>query len=305
MAKTGDFIYNIRQVIELTGISEFTLRGWETRYEAFHPHRSKTGRRLYCKTDILKIHLLSSLLDQGHKIGKVAHLNVKKLESLSIKTNFSKVPEIQHSSIPAIADTLTLAERFEWDRIQALLRKNSKSMGTQKFILNFLLPLIKEMNLLVENRQFSIAQEHIMSAMIKECLYRIVSTSTKNHKKRTRVVLATPEGDYHEIGVLMASAILADLGIRQLYLGPNVPKADLCEASLRFNATHVLLASTISTGAGAKDELFQFIHYLDRNLDPKIQILLGGRNALAHSIKLERKHLLIHSFAEIDRIFRT
>ncbi|MBK9322864.1 MAG: MerR family transcriptional regulator [Bdellovibrionaceae bacterium] len=302
MSKSENPYYSLRQVIDLTGVSEFTLRGWETRHQALLPRRSKTGRRQYDKTDILKIRLLMDLLKHGHRIGKIARLDEADLVAL---TNSAVVNEISppQSMIPReVVAILTFIGQFEWDKIQTLFIKLRKSHGPRKFIFDFLLPLIAEMNSLCEKKQLGIAQEHIMSALIKESLYQVVSVGLKKHKRKSRIVLATPEGDFHEIGVLVASAILAVKGIRQLYLGPNVPKADLCEASLRFGATHVVVSSTYSKGSGAKDELFQYIHFLDRNLDPNIQLLLGGINVFSHPLKLQREHKLLGSFSEFDAL---
>lgn len=41
-------------IIELTGLSEFSLRGWENRCEAFNPQESEEGRCEYNKKDIEK-----------------------------------------------------------------------------------------------------------------------------------------------------------------------------------------------------------------------------------------------------------
>ena len=75
-------IFSIRQMIELTGLSEFTIRGWENRYQAFSPDRSDTGRREYRKKDIERALLFRELLNRGHKISHIAKRNNQKLQSL-------------------------------------------------------------------------------------------------------------------------------------------------------------------------------------------------------------------------------
>ena len=305
MTKTDGYVYSIRQVIDLTGVSEFTLRGWESRYQAFTPHRSKTGRRLYSKVDLTKIRLLVDLLAQGHRIGNIAHQSPKQLEDLALFSQAhlsASAAEGKKTSNPAdihVKKILALAKSFHFDKIQNQLGQIELSLGPQEFILNFLLKLIGEMNSLVQRRQFSISQEHIMSALLKGVLHKIISVSNGKFKPKVRVVLAAPEGDFHEIGLLIASALLSLQGYRQLYLGPNVPKADLCEAGLRFKATHVLLATTISAGAGAKDDLYKYIHFLDRNLDPNIALIIGGRNVKSHSMQLAREYHSLSTFSHL------
>lgn len=81
MSKATDS-YTIRQVVDLTGLSEFTLRGWENRYEAFRPNRTATGRRMYSQSDLQKAILLRELLLRDHRIGEIADLSVAALQDL-------------------------------------------------------------------------------------------------------------------------------------------------------------------------------------------------------------------------------
>ncbi len=298
-------IYSIRQVIELTGVSEFTLRGWESRYGALQPVRSQTGRRQYSSEDVLKIKLLIDLLAAGYRIGKIAGLDVFALEQLVPQSlSRPKAANVDSSiDMKGVSKIITYASKFDWDEIERIISKAWQRSTPSAFIQNFLLPLISEINHRVDCKQFSIAQEHIMSALIKKFLCIVISQGKKSTKNGPRIVLAAPEGDFHEIGLLIASALLSLRGLRHLYLGPNVPAFDLCEASLKYRASHILISSTISSAHRATDDFFEFVHFVDRHLEPRVELLLAGPNAIAHSIRLKRKHKLIASFAEFGVCF--
>jgi len=73
-------IYEISAVARLTGISPHVLRVWERRYDVVEPRRSETKRRQYSQSDIQRLALLKTLVDQGHAIGSIAKLGTAQLE---------------------------------------------------------------------------------------------------------------------------------------------------------------------------------------------------------------------------------
>lgn len=304
MRKIEEF-YDIRQVIELTGVSEFTLRGWESRYNAVTPARGETGRRMYSRKDILKIQTLTNLVNRGYRISSVASLSLDELQPLledreELSSRMS-TPHAKPAKIdPSIRQILNLSDRFDWDQITKIFLKKRKTLPPQAFVLDFILPLIQELNYQIDREQFSITQEHIFSSFIKENLFYIKSTLTKTSRKDIRLVLATPEGDMHEIGLLIASTLASLHGVSALYLGPNTPKNEVCDACLRFKATHLLISATVAKETGSKDDLLSFINFLDRHLAPDVTLWLGGRLGLKTAFSLKRDFYSFKSLEELD-----
>lgn len=312
MKRTGENIYNIRQVIDLTGISEFTLRGWESRYQAFKPYRTVTGRRLYSREDILKLFSLKTLTTRGFRIGDIAGLSLVELQQLiQSHPDGPESRELQKepaTKIPRkgreqglIRKILQHTDRYQWDEIQDLIEKKKEDLEPLGFIYGFILPLIEQINRKVGLGEMTVAQEHILSAFIKDNLYAVRVTIRTKSQKTFRLVLATPEGDYHEIGILIASTLAAIHGVTMVYLGPNVPKADLCETCIRFRATHLLISSTVSKKEGAKEDLHQLIHFLDSQLNPEVTLWVAGRNAYQTPFELKRESATLESFTAFEK----
>jgi methanogenic corrinoid protein MtbC1 len=312
MTRTAETFYNIRQVIDLTGISEFTLRGWESRYHAFEPNRTVTGRRLYSREDILKLFGLKTLITRGFRIGDIAGLNLAELQKLiESHPDGPESRELQNEPahklprkgqrVGLIRKILELTDRYEWDEIQGLIEKKREDLEPPDFIYGFILPLIEQFNRKVGLGQMTVAQEHILSAFIKDNLYAVRVTIRIKSQKPIRLVLATPEGDYHEIGILMASTLAAIHGVKMVYLGPNVPKEDLSETCMRFRATHLLIASTVSKKEGAKEDLHQLIHFLDSQLNPEVTLWVAGRNAYQTPFELKRDSATLESFRAFEK----
>nr|BFD60368.1 hypothetical protein CKG001_24750 [Bdellovibrio sp. CKG001]BFD63783.1 hypothetical protein BdHM001_24640 [Bdellovibrio sp. HM001] len=287
MAKKDSF--SIRQVIELTGLSEFTLRGWETRYKAFKPKRSSTGRRIYSLEDIQKARLLQALLDKGYKIGNIAKLELTDLEKiLPQQEAATATPTPPDRQLNFINQLLDLAHLYKWDDISDRLQKKRRSLKPDAFVTTILTPLAGQMGSLVAANQLSVGQEHILSAFIKEQLI-LVQTDSKKKKSKSRIVMTTPDGDLHDMGIAFASCLSRLEGLQTLFLGPSTPKKDLSETCLRYQASHLLLSSTVSEKEGAKESLFSYINFLDRNLPAEIEFLLAGRNTNQMELKLKRK----------------
>ena len=74
--------YPIRAVSLMLGVSIDTLRAWERRYGAVTPARDERGR-MYTDADIRRIRLLHHAVENGHAIGRVAHLTNEALEQIA------------------------------------------------------------------------------------------------------------------------------------------------------------------------------------------------------------------------------
>ncbi len=278
-------MFSIRQMIELTGLSEFTIRGWENRYQAFSPQRTDTGRREYSKKDIEKALLIRELLNRGHKISKIAPLSSQKLQSLFEGFEEAQNEQRGHHKNKQVTQALELMFLQKWTELSELFR-GVRYKKTSELVQLFFLPLLHELAVHVVAGRASVAQEHVLSSFLKEKIYSALSDLEnrkiiKSPSKKVRFVLATPEGDYHEIGLLLAHLLIRSYGYTSLYLGPHTPAQDLAETALRFEASHLLIVSTVSRKDGARQHLLNFVSDVQKKMGPDLKILLAGPQAPA------------------------
>ena len=66
--------YNLKVVIQETGIAADTLRAWERRYNLPTPKRSPGGHRLYSKRDIEIVKWLIARQNEGLSISRAVDL---------------------------------------------------------------------------------------------------------------------------------------------------------------------------------------------------------------------------------------
>lgn len=112
--------YKIRQVVDLTGVSEFLLRAWEDRYSAIKPARSQTGRCLYTQNDVLKVRALFSLTQMGHRVGDIAELSLNELNQM-LNQNLGERSSDNTKLSPFVKEIVTKAKQFAWQDVRNLI----------------------------------------------------------------------------------------------------------------------------------------------------------------------------------------
>jgi len=68
-------VYNIKAVVEATGLPAATLRAWERRYGALAPGRTNSGYRLYSAQDINVLRWLKARVAEGLTISQAIALH--------------------------------------------------------------------------------------------------------------------------------------------------------------------------------------------------------------------------------------
>ncbi|WP_174970689.1 MerR family transcriptional regulator [Pandoraea morbifera] len=75
--------YRSGEAAKLVDMPAATLRIWEQRYGVISPPTSASGQRLYSDVDVSRLRTIKSLVDKGHAIGAIAHLDNEQLGRLA------------------------------------------------------------------------------------------------------------------------------------------------------------------------------------------------------------------------------
>lgn len=270
--------YAIRIAAQRSGITPDTLRAWERRYSAVTPARSGTARRLYSDADIDRLRTLRALVDRGHSIGYVAGLTPAEMASLLESAEHPLPPRAPHLG-PAAARALESAERalasFDAPGLRRVLQRAMMDMDTDGVIEHVMAPLCRSVGVQWQEGTICTAHEHVASAAIRDALGSMLDVLRVAPGER-RLVVATPAGERHEFGALMAAAVASSAGFSVTYLGPDLPAQDIATAARRVGAHAVLLS--IVRGMPLADVRREFAALRDA-LDSSVPILLGGSGA--------------------------
>ncbi len=233
--------YPIRAVAKITGLGLDTLRAWERRYKAVVPERSGRGRQ-YGAGDIERLRLLNELVQKGHAIGGIA---ARSDEELRILLTPLPSQTVSAPGPPAdmLAPILAAIESFDSLRANDELGRLAAVLSPRDLVYDVAVPLMREVGIRWHNGTLAIAQEHLVSEMLRTLLGSMLRLFRPPNPAMT-MVLSTPAGESHEFGILAAAMLASLAGVEPVYLGPNLPAREIADAARRTSAEVVALSVT-------------------------------------------------------------
>lgn len=285
----------IRVAVRRTGLSAHVIRVWEKRYQAVVPTRSPTNRRLYSDEDIMRLWWLQQAVRSGRRIGRIAHRSNEELVKL-VNAQGLSVPAAHWPATEPEADKddgepAVLLERaletviaLNPVMLEEQLLRTSIQMSQRRLLEEVVHPLMERIGELWHQGTLRIADEHMATAVVRSFIGNIIANcpvpATAPH-----VLATTPEGQMHEIGALLASAVAAAEGWNPTYLGPNLPAEEIAGAAAKKEAKAVLLSIVHPED---DPRLGSELVKLRRLLGPDVILLAGGRAAGGYSRFLEQ-----------------
>jgi DNA-binding transcriptional MerR regulator/methylmalonyl-CoA mutase cobalamin-binding subunit len=272
----------VRLVAQRTGLTPHVLRAWERRYGAVSPSRSEGGQRLYSDLDIERLRTLHRLGETGHAIAPLARLTLPELEQLA-RAEAAAQPRVTGQA-PAAApggimdEALAATSALDAPRLQAALERAAIGLGVPAFLDQIAGPLLREIGRGWRDGRLGIAHEHFASAAVRRVLGWILRTYEVSGTA-PRVVVATPAGQRHELGAMLAAAAAASEGWGVTYLGADLPAEDVLAAARQSHARAVALSALHPTDDPA---LIGYVGDLRRALPADVRLLIGGPAATAH-----------------------
>ncbi|WP_373998448.1 MerR family transcriptional regulator [Bdellovibrio bacteriovorus] len=296
-------VFSIGIVAKMTGITEFTLRAWERRYGVPLPSRSDTGRRVYALREIEKLKILKLLTDNGHSIGEIAHLELSKLNAL-IKQSIANSATTQ-----TVLRLIAATAECDLAKLSALLKTAQLENDTRTLLVEIISPTLAEIGRKVIDGELDVYHEHAASSVIRNLLsgilYSIEQLPDKNETKT--IILATPEGEHHEFGVLISAILTALRGNKVLYLGPNMPATSLARAIRNVNAAVAVIGCSAPHEALSTSRYKEFVNQLSAEVDTSVPFWFGGfRNEDIDKLSCltKRDVVFMNRYQDLERALR-
>jgi DNA-binding transcriptional MerR regulator len=275
--------YSIQTVSQLCGLSSHCIRAWEKRYGAITPQRSDNGRRLYTENELNRLLMLGKLSSMGNSISLIANLPDDELERLLEKMSHGR--GIASHSAPSkslvepktyLMNIFMALSAYKLDILTHELNKASMDLSCKDFALEVVAALFRKVGEYVHDGRMSIAQEQTLSAITKFFIGRRIGQHyRKENKSKFKITLATPVGEHHSIGLLLASLLMAEHGIDFIYLGEDMSEESIAEAAKATDSDVILLA--ISPAYGSRTRGINEVSLnLRKHLPQNIQIWVGG-----------------------------
>lgn len=241
----------VRFVSRRTGLSPHVLRMWERRYGVVRPSRSAGGQRLYSDADVERLELLRRATQAGRSIGQLTAVSNEALVAMVGDDRRAEAPgrDVRtETEIEAGAEAAALLEqarravpRLDAPGLEAALRRALLGLGVAAALDHVFVPLLHDIGARWEHGEISPAHEHVASAVVRRVLDAGLRDCEPAPAAPTFVV-ATPPGQVHELGALLAAVCAAAEGWHVVYLGSDLPLRDVARAALQSAAVAVGLS---------------------------------------------------------------
>ena len=274
-------MYPVKAAAELSGLTPETLRAWERRHAAVVPLRDAQGRRLYDAAMVDRLTKLHRLTGRGHPIRDLAGLDDAALDRLleeRQQAGYGALEVLPAQLLEAVAD-------YRLDVFDRELSVAIATLPLPVLLARVVMPMLREVGARWADGRLAIAQERLVSSMLRARLLSILSQHPG--ERRPRVLFATLSGEPHELGLLGAALHLHERGLPVLYLGTELPASELARVANRLGALAVAVSSV---DPGQARSALEALRVLDAELAPAVPVWLGGANAryLAEALALPR-----------------
>jgi DNA-binding transcriptional MerR regulator len=205
-----------------TGVSEDLLRAWERRYGLLRPERTAGGFRLYSEDDLHRVTTMTALLRDGMSAAQAAE---------TVVGGRGPVPALapQRAPLTAAREALRAAVRsFEESAMETAIDQLVATVDIDVAIREVLLPTLVEIGTAWAAGELTVAQEHLAVGVLRARLMALGRGWDAGFGPRA--LLACPEGELHDVSLVMFGLALRRRGWRVTFLGANTPIADLEQA---------------------------------------------------------------------------
>jgi DNA-binding transcriptional MerR regulator/methylmalonyl-CoA mutase cobalamin-binding subunit len=288
---------SIRVAAAQTGLTAHVIRAWQKRYHLLDPARSEGGHRLYSAADVQRLTLVAQVTRLGHSISSVAQVPDAELRQMLATAAAAQTPPVplqaQELNVPAPsaqakaddlkAEIMAALERIDARAIDEILERGDIALGWQGLLQRVIAPTAVAIGDGWRAGTLMATHEHIFTATVRKFLGSFYRQHSRT-ENAPRIVIATPQGQVHELGALLVAATAENVGWDATYLGPNLPVTDIIGAAVRRQAKVIALSIIYPLDDPA---LHYRLKQMKRLLPAGLHLMVGGSGAYAYQETLQ------------------
>ena len=290
--------FSIKDMEVLSGVKAHTIRMWEQRFHMFEPRRTPGNIRYYNDSDLKKLLNLSFLTQQGYKVSVLARMSEEELSRRVVDLSLTCTGV--ESRIQSLTMHMLQLNEMGFTQLLSVFIKES---GLERVMLDIVFPFFRAIGFMWQTGTITPAHEHFITHLIRQKL--IVSIDQMDYVQQEaakKYLLFLPEGEFHELGLLFAHYVIRSRGHETIYLGANVPYADLKTVYSTYKPQSILC---ILTSAQVDLTASEYLNQLSSDF-PKAQIMASGKFALDSADEIRSTRItLMRDFTDLIEQFET
>jgi len=169
-------------------------------------------------------------------------------------------------------DLLLEGERHQAGRL-ILDAIENETASVKEIYLNVFQPAQKEVGLLWQTNQISVAQEHYCTAATQMIMSQLYPYIFATEKIGYNMVATCVGNELHEVGLRMVSDFFEIEGWDTYYLGANTPAVSILQAIEEQQANILAISATMTFHVSKVADLIEHVH---RQLPHPPKIMVGG-----------------------------
>ncbi len=291
--------YSITQLEKLTGIKAHTIRIWEQRYHLLKPERTDSNIRMYNDEELRKLLNTSLLINNGHKISKIASYSSGEISEIINKMILNQESSDLFSE-SIINQLISSAFVFNEVNFEKYFSMSIAKLGLNETYTKIIHPMLVKLGMMWTTSELSPAQEHFITNLVRQKFFAAIDSLPIPSKAKRKWVLFLPEEEDHETGLLLACFILKKTGHQVIYLGPKIPYESLKEA-IYFNQPTDALFFLV------KHQPKKSIQMLIKNLEKDFKntsIVACGKKEVFDGIKNKKKLQIVTSVEQFNMFIK-
>lgn len=255
MAQDDTPTFNLKAVVQETGLKPDTLRAWERRYGLPQPERTAGGHRLYSQRDIDMLKWLIARQNEGLSISRAVDLwervSAESQDPLiaiplpSQETADSRQILNLRDSGNALAhlraEWLAACKSFDERRAEHIMAQAFALYPVEAVCAELLQKGIAAIGDGWYQGEVTVQQEHFASALAVRRLEALLAAAPVPTRPG-RILAGCPAEENHTFGLLLIALALRRHGWEVVYLGANVPLPQL-QATLASARPNLVVSS--------------------------------------------------------------
>jgi len=186
---------------------------------------------------------------------------------------------------------LELLIRNDTNSLLDIFERYSQFYGLLKFYERLLAPVMYLVGELWKAGKLDVATEHVCSNAAHTLVKIINERGSRNpvaNRKALKILICTPEGEYHSLGCMVIESFLISKGHSVSNIAPSVPSDAIIAFADKFNPDLIMISITLGDNIGAANKLINKILESRISVPP---ILVGGIGIESITIKSQNDKL--------------
>ncbi|HJY10848.1 MAG TPA: cobalamin-dependent protein [Nitrososphaeraceae archaeon] len=186
---------------------------------------------------------------------------------------------------------LELLIRNDTNSLFDIFDRYSQIFGLVKFYERLLTPAMYKVGELWKEGKLDVATEHVCSSAahtLVKIINERVSRIPVADRKALKILICTPEGEYHSLGCMVIESFLRSKGYSVSNIAPSVPSNAIISFAAKFNPDLIMISITLGENIGATNKL---INKILESRTGFLPILVGGIGIESITIKNQNDKL--------------